>query len=364
MKVTRSFVMLAIVMVLAASMAFAGGQGEGEVPAGTDAEGEQLSVAALVHWQGPYTQQLIMGAQAAAEEYGASFQSAGPAGIDPPEHISIFRDILATNPDAITNVAYPEELWVSLIDETVNNGIPVATYDVASPTSLQSVHAGPRQKDLGVALANEIADEIGPNASGTIIIGNGIPGLDVLEVRVTGFKEVMADRVPGVTVDGPYNVTFEQAENFSIWQQLVQNNQDAIAFVGVTEMDLTNLVRIRERDDNPGYLIASVGINPDALEGVKTGEAFAAVGQKPFLQGYVAMRALLESLQSGQEPPRGWIDVGVELATMENVDEIQAREESLSQGYEQTLQYYQPEVERIFDDLDAAVQSFGDYVAP
>ena len=174
----------------------------------------------------------------------------------------------------------------------------------------------------------------------------------------------MAERVPGVTVDGPYNVTFEQAENFSIWEELVRSNPNAIAFVGFTEMDLTNLVRIRERDESPGYLIASVGVNPDALEGVETGEAFAAVGQKPFLQGYVAMRTLLESVSSGVEAPRGWIDVGVELVTSENVAEIKAREESLNQGYEETLQYYQPEIESIFSDLQGAVQSFGDYVAP
>ena len=356
----KRIIMLMVIAIISVAGAFASGQ---EESADSNAK-QDLKVAALVHWQGPYTQQLIMGAEAAADEFGAAFQSAGPAGIDPPGHISTFRDIIATNPDAITNVAYPEELWVSLIDETVKAGIPVATYDVASPTSLQAVHAGPRQKDLGVMLAELIAEEIGKDAKGTIITGNGIPGLNVLEVRVVGFKEVMADLVPGVTVEGPYNVTFEQAENFSIWQQLVQDNQDALAFVGVTEMDLTNLVRIRERDENADYLIASVGINPDTLDGVESGEAFAAVGQKPFLQGYVAMRTLLEGIVNGDEVKRGWIDVGVEPVTVENVAAIKAREESLSDGYEQTLEFYRPEIDKIFADIDNSVRSFGEYVAP
>ena len=49
-----------------------------------------------------------------------------------------------------------------------------------------------------------------------------------------------------------------------------------------------------------------------------------------------------------------------EIVTAENVAEVAAREESLSEGTAQTQAYYQGEIDALFADINSTVQSFAD----
>jgi ribose transport system substrate-binding protein len=319
-----------------------------------------FQAAAIVHFMGPYTQQLLDGAAAAAEECGASIVTAGPPAFDAQATVTLFQDAVAGGADAVTVVAFPAEFWIRPIDEAVQQGVVVSTYDVESPASLQSLHTAPKQKDQGRALADALADALGEDASGRALIGLCIPGLELLETRVVGFREQMAERLPNVELSETFDVSFDQTENFARWNDLLSQDPEAIAAIGFCENDLPSLVRIKEADPNATYEIGSIGINPDGLQGIADGTALVAVGQKPFMQGYVAMRAMLENLVAETPTPRGWVDVGPEVVTAENVEEVIAREASLAQGTEETQAYYQPQIDEIFADLEGSVQSFAD----
>ncbi|MCA9902455.1 MAG: sugar ABC transporter substrate-binding protein [Anaerolineae bacterium] len=327
---------------------------------GVDFDCSDFQAAAVVHFIGPYTQQLLDGAAAAAAECGAEITTAGPAAFDSQAQVTMFQDAVSAGADAIVIVAFPAEFWIRPIDDAVARGVSVSTFDVESPASLESLHTAPKQKDQGRVMAEALSDALGEGAEGTVVSGICLPGLELIEARVTGFKEKMAELQPGVEIVGPLDVSFDQTENFARWNDIVDQNPDALGYIGFCENDLPSLVRIKE--DNPdvtGY-IGSIGINPDGLNGIRDGVALVAVGQKPFMQGYVAMRGMLESLANGEAVPRGWIDVRPEVVTAENVDAVIAREESLADGTAETQAYYQDEIDAIFADLSASVQSFGD----
>lgn len=319
-----------------------------------------IKSAAIVHFVGPYTQTLMDGAKAAADECGSPITTAGPPAFDTPTEVAMFNDAVSAGAKAITVVAYPAEFWIRTIDEAVGKGVAVSTYDVASPSSLMSLHTAPKAKDLGIALADTLVDKLGESATGKVVTGLCIPGLDILEARVVGFKAEIAKRAPGLTVEGPFDVSFDQTENFARWKDLIDQNPDSVANIGFCENDLPSLVRIKEADPSAKYEIGSVGINPDGLKGIADGVALVAVDQKPFLQGYVAMRAMLDSLVAGKPVPRGWIDIHPEIVTAANVAAVTAREASLANGTSKTQAYYQPEIDAIFSDLPGHVQSFSD----
>ncbi|MDO9545262.1 MAG: substrate-binding domain-containing protein, partial [Pelolinea sp.] len=321
-----------------------------------------LKLAAIVHWQGPYTQQLIDGAIAAGEECGGEVQGAGPVAFDTTAQYAAFQDLVDSGADAIVTVGYPAEFWIKPIDEATNRGVAVSTFDVASTSSLQYIFAGPKESDLGRALADTIIEEIGADATGKIVTGLCLPGLDVISNRYVGFASVFAEKAPGVEVSQPYDVTFDNAENYAKWQEIITSKEPgAIAYVGFCENDMNNMAKIKE--DNEGeYIIASVGINPESLAAVESGLGLVVVGQKPFMQGYVTMRAMIEGIVYNKPIPRGWVNVGPEIVTSENAATILAREESLSEGLDQTYQYYLPEIDEIFTDLESHVESYGDYL--
>ena len=130
----------------------------------------------------------------------------------------------------------------------------------------------------------------------TIVTGICIPSLGLIQARVSGFKKRIAEKMSSASVIGPIDVTFDPTENYSRWRSAVDANPGAIAYIGFCEDDLPNLVRIKQSDPKATYEIASIGVDPDGLKGIADGVALAAIGQKPFMQGYVAMRAMLMKL--------------------------------------------------------------------
>jgi ribose transport system substrate-binding protein len=327
---------------------------------GTGIDCSAFRAGAVVHFMGPYTQQLLDGARAAAEECGAEIVTAGPPAFDTQQQVALFQDVVAGGADAVVIVAFPAEFWIRPIDEAVAGGTVVSTFDVESPASLQSLHTAPKQKDQGRAMADVLADALGEGAAGRVIVGICLPGLELIEARIVGFRERMTERLPDVEIPPNFDVSFDQTENFARWNDVIAQNPGALAYVGYCENDLPSLVRIKEADPSAEYHIGSIGINPDGLQGIADGTALVAIGQKPFMQGYVAMRAMLENLVAGTPTPRGWIDVQPEVVTAENVAEVIAREESLAAGTEATQAYYQPEIDAIFEDVNSVVQSFAD----
>ncbi len=328
--------------------------------AGTGVDCSGLKAGAIVHFMGPYTQQLLDGAKAAADECGAEITTAGPPAFDSQQQVTLFQDIVSAGADATVIVAYPAEFWIRPIDDAVADGVVVSTFDVESPASLQSLHTAPKQKDQGRAMADALADALGEDAEGTVYVGICLPGLELIEARIVGFRERMAERVPGVEMPPNFDVAFDQTENYARWNDVIDQNPGGLAYVGYCENDLPSLVRIKEADPEADYLIASIGLNPDGLQGIADGTALAAIGQKPFMQGYVAMRAMLENLANGTDTPRGWIDVQPEVVTADNVEAVKAREESLANGTAETQAYYQPEIDALFADINSTVQSFAD----
>lgn len=333
-----------------------------ESSSGCDVGGAKVAV--VPHFQSPFTQQFVLGAQAAADECNAELQAAGPKGIDTPAQIQAFNDLVTTGAKAIVIVAYPSNLWVTPIDLAVEQGTEVGTVDVASPESKQLIMAAPKQTDFGRALGEALAEVLGPDAKGDVLTGICLPGLDVLEQRLVGFKEVMNEKVPGVNVATAIDTTFEPAKNFSAWEALMQQNPDAVAVVGICDGDAANLAKVREQASDPSWIIAAEGgLDPIALKAVKDGSVAVVVDAQPFLQGYTAMRALLTKVAGGTVPT-GWINTGTGNVTPDNIAEITAREDSVNQGYEDSLAFYQADIDRIFGDLESNVKPFADFLAP
>lgn len=320
-------------------------------------------VAVLPHYQSPFTHQFVVGAQAAAAQCNAKVTSTAPSKIDPPTQLRDFQDLLSRGVKAIVTVAYPANLWIAPINRAVGQGVQVGTVDVASPKSSELVMAAPREVDFGAALGRATAKALGPGAKGTIVVGICFPSLDVLQERVHGFASAMKAAEPGVTIVGPENTTFTPAQNYLTWQRLTQKYPDALAFAGVCDGDVDNLLKVKSHASGAKWLIAGENLDPVSLQGIASGEVAALVGAQPFMQGYVAMRTLLMKF-AGKAVTRGWIDTGIETVTKANVGVITRRENSVPNGYQQSLQYYWPQISKIYANLGSSIKPFSKYVAP
>src|SRR6185503_13543710 len=126
-------------------------------------------------------------------------------------------------------------------------------------------------------------------------------------------------------ITAPFDVTPDNNSNYGAWENLVGANANMVAAVGLCSLDLPNLGRLKQRTQGR-WLAAGYDLNRETLDAIKAGTVHVALGQHPYLQGYLPVLAFARHLKKKQPLPQGWVDVGTEIVTRQNVDTVYQRE--------------------------------------
>jgi ribose transport system substrate-binding protein len=269
------------------------------------------------------------GALAAAADLGSDVQLriAGPAQIDPGKEVEIFQNEAATLPDAIIVAPMPPSLFAEPARKATAQGIPVS-YLMTPPGNdvVDGLFVGQREYDVGRQVANIVADHIianFPNTSperitGRILTANCVQGMENLDDRMLGVRTALAERLPKVIVPADMNSANERGTTFSLWQQAVQANPSALAFIGACENDSISLAKIKE-DDHRDFQMA-VFDTPEAVRNsIKEGVISAAVPPSHYTSAYMAVWLVGDALLHGRAVPQGWLATPIRVIDRGNV---------------------------------------------
>lgn len=297
-----------------------------------------------------FAQQMADGGKYAASKFdGVELQVSGPPGVDGPAEVKLFQDLGRTATDGIAVENLAPDLFVRPMADVAKKDIPLVAVDtVPLDGSNVNTYVGNDNVGIGKMLAEEAIRLLGPNASGTVVVGTTVPGVPVLDQRAQGIKEAFADKLPGVQVLGPFETKIEPTLNFGIWNGLVKANPNALAFLGTGDQDSYNLAKIKQ-ENNGTYLTAGFDLNAATLRAVQDGTNFATLSPEHFMKGAVAIRMLADAAKNGKPLPEGWIDSGALLVTKDNVGEIIARQDS-DQAKDR---WFAPKLDEFFADLNS-----------
>jgi simple sugar transport system substrate-binding protein len=310
-----------------------------------------VQVAYVLHGLNAFTEVIGKGAEDAGAELGVAVQVTGPARFDPQEQTPLFEAAVQQGVDGIAVVPQPGDVWVTPIQGAIDAGIPVATANVTSPDSAAPLWVGQDEYQSGVILAEELRgllDEAGVT-EGTVVAGACAPGVDVLVDRYDGLVEGMEGT--GFEVSEAQDVTPENTTNYAAWENLATANPDAVAMVGLCSLDIPNLAQLKTRNDYQ-WIVAGYDLNVETLDAIRAGTAQVTVGQQPYLQGYLPVRALAEAARAGTPLVEGWIETPTEVVTADNVDDVYEREAN----EEAETAYYRTYIAEEYPDLTAAVK--------
>ncbi|MDT0183994.1 sugar ABC transporter substrate-binding protein [Microbacterium sp. ARD31] len=271
----------------------------------------------------PYVNSVAEGARDAADAVGSQFTQYGPQGLDPNKAISDFQNAVAAGAEGVLAMAYPGDLWKAPIDRAVDQGVTVVTADNYSYGSKATAHVGAPKVAMGAGLADEFIKSLPADASGVIVPAICVAGLEVIMAPLEGFKARIEEELPDVEVLDLEVTAGDPAGNFAAWQRIVAKYPDALGFVGACDVDLPNLVKIKETTDDPFLVgVTAGGDDPVAVQALESGLIVGVVTQRPWLQGYVGMTLIAGNAFEGKELPTGWINTGYDIVTADNVDEI------------------------------------------
>lgn len=277
-----------------------------------------------------FSQEVSTGFQAAAiAEGGVRVEVVGPDIVDGPRQVQMLRDLLSQSVDGIALFTLAPELFPDPLAQAQAQGIPIMGVDNPLPIgSAAPLFIGNDNVELGKLLADQVIAQLPSDARGTVVIGNSTPGTPVLDRRADGIRDQFAARRPGIRVLGPFDSKQEVSANLAAWRTLVAANPSALAFLGTGDADGWNLAAIR-RETRASWRAGAFDLDPQALAAVKNGD-LVLVSPEHYLMGALAGRLQARAATGEADLPHGWLYVPGLAVTQRNVEQIQARQASLT----------------------------------
>lgn len=350
MKNKNTMSMLASVPLLLAVL-FTAGCNKKSADDDTAQSQNKPKIGYVLHGLNDFTQIIKQGAEDAGRAENASVNVVGPAGFSASDAIAMFEGMTQKKVGGLVVVPMPGQIWVTPIRQATEAGIPVLTANVRSAGSASTAWFGQDEFASGIVLATELQKLLAAQnkTEGRIIVGMCAPGVDVLVERYEGFKKGMAHTK--FQISEPFDVNTENTANYGAWENLASANPNIVALVGLCSMDLPNLAKLKVRM-KASWLVCGYDLGRETMDAIKAGTVQIALGQHPYLQGYLPVLAFARHLRDKKPLPQGWIDTGMEIVTRENIDAIYGRE---ADEKKQT-QWYADYIARNFSDLNAVAK--------
>ncbi|MCO5223519.1 MAG: substrate-binding domain-containing protein [Thermomicrobiales bacterium] len=318
------------------------------------AQDDEIKIAYILHGLNDFTQTIKEGAEDAGEDLGVTVDVFGEAGFDIPTHQAFLESAIQAGYDGIAVIPNGGDPWNTLLDEATSAGIPVATANNTALNSTVDLWVGQDEYNSGVLLAQEIQAQLEAAGvtSGQVVIGSCFPGNPVLDDRSAGIHSVLDPAGFELTQD--YDTKLDNTENYNIWDSLATANPDSVAMIGLCSLDPPNLAQVKERG---GYewLAAGYDLETPTLQAIEDGYLGVSAGQQPYLQGYLAVTALVQELRDGVNIS-GWLEVPTDIVNADNVADFVPRESDAQVQRD----FYAAYIAEHFSDLATAARPYDD----
>jgi ABC-type sugar transport system substrate-binding protein len=308
---------------------------------------DPIKLGFVTHAQGnPFIQQIVDGAQAAANDLGVTLEVSQQAGGSPEDQLKAVQNFVNAGAKGVAT-SVPGESMAKGLNELIAAGTPILQYNLLS-TTVNAPYVGEKSTQSGRVLGKQIVDKLGgAGAKGKVIIGNCFPGFPVLENRAKGVQESLK-AASGLEVLGPFDVKVSAVENYNHWEQLYAANPDAVAMIGLCAPDIASLGKLNAANGDK-FVAGGYDLTEENLAAIKGGHAYVTLGQSPFVQGYLPIVLLVNAIKAGKVPDVAFYDAGSQVVTAGSVDMVNGlpgvsfdQALALAGDPKATAEYYKP----------------------
>ena len=299
---------------------------EGAGPPARAKAGEGLRIAvvpkALI---GEYWVDCKDGAEAAAEELGCELVFEGPQNeTDTAQQITIIENLVLKGIDGLAISPCSADALVRPAKEAAAKGVKVVTLDsdLADPAA-RLCYIGTDNKEAGKIAAAKLAEVLGEN--GNVAIVNGAPSAQNCVDRVDGFRERIA-QFPGIQIVDEQTCQSQRELALQVSENMLSEHSDLDGFFTVNAPGAPGAgLAVRNKGLTGSVKIVGFDLLDESLALLRGGVVQALIAQKPYDMGKLAVEKLVAACRGEELEPL--IDTGVDVVTLENVDEIAPKAE-------------------------------------
>ena len=247
----------------------------------------------------PYWQSAAAGFNQAAARYKVKVKVVGPDSYDPQAEKAELEKAIAAKPAGILISVADVSVLQADIDAAVHSGIPVITMDSDAAGSRRLYFIGTNNLEAGRMGGRRVIEKLG--GKGNVVFFN-LVGQPNTEERLKGFKDILATRpeikiVDVVDVKDDPNVAFDRSQAL----MALTGPKKIDAFICLESVSGKRVSDAVSRANGKDRLVMAWDVNPDTLDGIKTGVIDSTIVQKPFTMAYIGLKGLDEVFH---DPPQ------------------------------------------------------------
>lgn len=307
MGIRRRLAALAMLLVGASACGEGGGGGDEATPGGATADAGGPFTIALVAKSStnPVFLAARTGAEAAAdelsEEYGVDIEIAW---LTPPQEdgqVQAQRVLQAVNDgaNAILISSSDAAKVTGAINDAVDRGVPVMTFDSDVPGSKRFAFYGVDDIETGRAVMRELATLM--NGEGVVAILAGNQNAPNLQKRAQGVRDESANH-PGIEIVSTFNHIETPQDAAAEVIRVMNAYPEVTGWAMVGGWPLFTRTLLTDLDPERVKVVAVDGL-PAQLAYVERGIAPVLLAQPVYEWGYVGVQTIMERIFRGEEGP-------------------------------------------------------------
>ncbi|MDJ0823955.1 MAG: substrate-binding domain-containing protein [Rhodobacter sp.] len=264
------------------------------------------------------------GAEAAGVEYYLqaveSDQAAEP-------QLNVCNTMLERQPDAMITAAINSTILLPCLKRANDMGIPVVDLDgnldhkIAMDAGVDIAFSiGSDNVAAGAQGAEWLVGQLGADASGPVLVIEGLSGNITGQKRATGFADKLGELAPGLEVVASLPGDWDRGKAANITNDILTAHPDLVAVFAANDgMALGSVETVYAAGLQDQVIVIGVDGNSDAVKSIKSGRLNASVAQLPYLVGKQAVE-MVSKLKMGETPDDDWIYVPTMVLTKDVLD--------------------------------------------
>jgi ABC-type sugar transport system substrate-binding protein len=249
-------------------------------------------------------------AEGAKESDVTIFQEAAQSDQDAETQLNLCNTMLERKPAALIASAINSSNLLPCMKTANEQGIPVVDLDanldpkitakagvkIAFSIGSDNLHAGAKAADF-------MAKHLGAQASGPVLVIEGLPGNVTGEERAQGFKDELAKVAPGLKVVASLPGDWDANKAANITNDIMQRSPNLVAIFAANDtMALGAVESVYAAGKGGKITVVGVDGSVDGVKSIKAGRLTATVAQLPYLEAIEAI-ANVKKVIAGQSVP-------------------------------------------------------------
>ena len=274
-----------------------------------------VMVPKLVH---PFYEPCYEGFKAAGEHYGVRTAFEAPSNAEIELQVKVIENLISRGVDAIAISATDDTGLTGVVEEAVQAGIKVITFDADAPSTQRLCYVGTNNRAAGRTAGEKMVDLLGPQGGKVALLLATLGAPNLLE-RAEEFQKVFDGAGSKYQIAAVEGFETDLAQAVSKTEALLQTHPDMRAFFGISAYGGPASATVLKEQGKAGKIIVG-GFDDleETLNGIRDESIQYTLVQKTFNMGWISVEMLLKALK-GETLPENY-DTGVIIVTKDNVD--------------------------------------------